>query len=90
MSSSLDLNNGPFAIHCVSFNARGDHFVLGTSNSFQIYQTEPFELVNKTDVIGGVKTIQLINSGQKLYVALVGSGAYMSYPTNKIVFWEVG
>jgi len=63
MSSSLELNNGPFAINCVSFSVRGDHFVLGTSNSFQIYQTEPFQLVNKTDIVGGVKTIQLLNQG---------------------------
>jgi len=32
----------------------------------------------------------LLNQGQKLYVAIVGTGLYMSYPANKIVLWEVG
>ena len=74
----------------MSFNARGDYFVLGTSTNFQIYKTEPFQHVNSTIVTGGVKTIQLLNQGQKLYVAMVGTGLYLSYPLNKIVLWEVG
>ena len=89
MSGSLDPSSGgPFAVSSVSFNARGDHFVVGTSNGFMIYETEPFKLVNSTDIIGGVKTVQLLNQGKKLFVALVGSGLNMSYPTHKIVFWE--
>jgi len=50
-----------FAISSIAINARGDHFVLGTSNGFKIYQVEPFTLINSTEIIGGVKTIQLLN-----------------------------
>ena len=39
---------------------------------------------------GGVKTVQLLNQGQKLYVALVGTGQNLSYPKHKIVLWEAG
>ena len=80
---------GPCNISAVSFNARADHFVLGTSTGFRIYKVDPFELVNTTEVEGGVKTIQLLNQGAKLYVALVGTGNCLSYPPHKIVFWEV-
>ena len=30
-----------FVISSIAFNARGDHFVLGTSNGFKVYQVEP-------------------------------------------------
>ena len=88
-ASAMDPSaGGPYAVTSVAFNARGDHFVVGTSQGFMIYKTEPFSLVTQTDIIGGVKTVQLLNQGQKLFVALVGSGLNMSYPTHKIVFWE--
>ena len=64
-------------ISAVSFNANGDHFVLGTAQGFRIYEitaNQSIQLVNSTEVEGGVKTIELLNQGSKLYVALVGSG----------------
>lgn len=67
---------------------------MGTNHGFKIYSikddTGDVELVNCTEIPGGVKTVQLLNQGQKLYVALVGTGLNLSYPVHKIVFWEVG
>ena len=63
MNSSSGDPNLPFAINQVCFNARGDHFVVAATNSFQIYKTEPLELINSTPVPGGIKTIELLNQG---------------------------
>ena len=83
--------NLPLKINSVSFNARADHMAIATTHGFRIYQIESdFTEVSHTEVLGGVKTMQLLNQGQKLYVALVGTGLNESYPTHKIVFWEVG
>lgn len=75
-------------MRCVAFNARGDHFVVGTTSGFKIYQVQPLALVSSTEVAGGVNTVQLLNQGQTLSVVLVGSGLSEDYPTHKVVFWE--
>lgn len=58
---SPTLKQTSLIISSVAFNARGDHFVIGTTHGFQIYQVDPFELVNSTEIEGGVKTVQLLN-----------------------------
>ena len=54
-----------------------------------VFQTEPYKLLSKTDIEGGVKTVLMLSQeGQKIFVALVGTGASPKYPKHKIVFWE--
>ena len=50
-------------VKSVAFNARGDHFVVGTSTGFKIYSVEPLTLISSTEVPGGVNTVQLLNQG---------------------------
>ena len=63
-------------INSLSFTNKGDFFTVGTSTGFMVFQTEPYMFLNKTDIEGGVKTVQMLsNDGQKIFVALVGTGA---------------
>ncbi len=60
-----------------------------------------FELINKTDIEGGVKLLQSLGSSQQVaqglnvsykvknYLAIVGTGKNKSYPSHKIVLWDV-
>ena len=78
-------------VNSISFTNKGDYFTVGTSTGFMVFQTEPYLFINKTDIEGGVKTVHMLsNDGQKIFVALVGSGVSQKYPKHKIVFWEAG
>ena len=78
-------------INSISFTAKGDFFTVGTSTGFMVYQTEPYKQLNSTPIEGGVRTVHMLScEGQKIFVALVGSGLCPKYPRHKIVFWEAG
>lgn len=78
-------------VNSISFTVKGDFFSVGTSTGFLVFQTDPYQLLATTAVEGGVKTVQVLScEGQKIFVALVGTGASPKYPKHKIVFWEAG
>jgi len=46
-------------VNCCAFSTGGDSLTIGTQKGFRIYQIQPvFQLINITDIVGGVKLVQ--------------------------------
>lgn len=59
---------------------------MGTTNGFQIYQTDPLAVMLTRDLYGGVMIIEMIFVSNLF--ALVGGGDNPFQPNNKVIIWD--
>lgn len=85
----MDLQTSPVnEILYVNFNQDYTCFVVGTTNGFRVYSTDPFRLTHRRDFEngGGLGVVSMLFRTNIL--ALVGGGANPRFQPHKVVLWD--
>lgn len=74
-------------IKSLKFNADGSRFVVGTSDGFLVYETDPYKYIfSKHYFEGGLSEVAII--GKSAAVLFVGTGLNTNYAKNNVFIWD--
>ena len=76
----------PKKIYYIGFNYDSSYFSIGTDIGFQIYTTNPLNLIVSRQLNGGIGLIKILE--QSNIFCLVGGGKYPRFTPNKLIIWE--
>lgn len=76
----------PKNIYYIGFNFDSSFFSVGTDIGFQIYQTNPLNIVISRQLNGGIGLVKILEKSN--LICLVGGGQYPRFAPNKLIIWD--
>ena len=76
----------PKSINYIGFNYDSSFFSVGTDIGFQIYQTNPLNLIINRQLNGGIGLVKMLEKSN--IFCLVGGGKYPRFIPNKLILWD--